>query len=166
MVATVGVRDALGMEELAVRARARERVVVCNIAGSASDAATVEVAAQLASLARARLVLVAVAPIAAHRQPDEHGWTLAEARRGLELTAETLAARAGVDCVLELGNPTRRLVEVAAKKRALLLVVAAGGERGSATSIVAAGIARSASCPVVVVPTEIGRPELDAAPDA
>lgn len=143
----------------------RDRVVVCGLAGSAVDTATIEVAVQLASLARARLALVAVALADARPRGDERRWwTLGDARRALELTAEKLEARIGVDCVLELGNPTRRLVEVAATRHALLLVVAAGGGGGNPASIVPAGIARGAPCPVVVVPADIEPPELDAPP--
>jgi nucleotide-binding universal stress UspA family protein len=140
------------------------RVVVCAIDGSAVDANAVEVAAQLAALSEARLALVAVAPVEpdAAREWGTPTWTPAEARRALELTTAGLLGRVDVDGYLEAGNPVRRLVEFAARKRALLLVV---GTRGPASSrpasIVANGVARSAACPVVVVPDGTAVPRLD-----
>jgi nucleotide-binding universal stress UspA family protein len=129
------------------------RVVVCGIDGSAADAATVEVAAQLAVLAQAELALIAVAPL-----PE---WTLEEARRMLELTADGLRDRVAVEWHLDSGNPLRRLAEFAARKRALLLVV---GTRAPATgrppSLVASGLTRGAPCPVVVVPEAAPVPAL------
>ena len=56
----------------------------------------------------------------------------------------------------------RRLVELAARKRALLLVVGARGTiTGRPTSIVANGVSRSAPCPVVIVRDGMPIPELD-----
>jgi nucleotide-binding universal stress UspA family protein len=139
------------------------RVVVCGIEGSAADAATVEVAAQLARLAQAQLALVAVAPLplSGAREYGVPEWTLEEARTTLELTAEALQGRVPVECHLDSGNPLRRLAEFAARKRALLLVV---GTRAPATgrpqSIVASGLARGAPCPLVVVPEVAPVPEL------
>jgi nucleotide-binding universal stress UspA family protein len=140
------------------------RVVVCAIEGSVVDENAVEVGAQLAVLSKARLALLAVAPVppASAREWGLPTWTPAEARRALELTAAGLSGRVDVDCYLEAGNPVRRLVEFSARKRALLLVV---GTRGPASSwpasIVASGVSRSAPCPVVVVPDGAAVPELD-----
>lgn len=139
------------------------RVVVCGIDGSAADAATVEVAAQLALLARAELALLAVAPlpISGAREYGVPEWTLEEARTMLELTADGLRDRVAVECHLDSGNPLRRLAEFAARKRALMLVV---GTRAPATgrppSLVASGLARAAPCPLVVVPEAAPVPEL------
>jgi hypothetical protein len=104
-------------------------VVVCGIDGSGTDAATVEVAAQLALLARAELALIAVAP--------RPGLTLEEARTLLAATADGLRDRVEVECHLDSGDPLHRLAEFAARKRALLLVV------GTRTPV---------PCPVVAVP--------------
>jgi nucleotide-binding universal stress UspA family protein len=141
------------------------RLVVCGLTGSSADASAVDVAAQLARLVRAELALVAVAPVPV-RAAREYGvpeWTLEEARRALELTADTLAGRVAVGCYLDSGNPVRRLAEFAARKDALLLVV---GTRAPANarppSIVASGIARAAPCPLVVVPEAAPVPDLDA----
>lgn len=79
-------------------------------------------------------------------------WTIEEARRALEFTAEALEQRIDVDCYLDSGNPVRRLVELAARKHALLLVVGTpGGASDQPPSIIASGVSRSAPCPVVVV---------------
>jgi nucleotide-binding universal stress UspA family protein len=89
-------------------------------------------------------------------------WTLEEAMRALELTAAALDSRVGVDCYLDAGNPVRRLVEFAARTRALLLVVGANApSSGRPPSIVASGLSRAAPCPVVVVPEAAPLPELD-----
>jgi nucleotide-binding universal stress UspA family protein len=131
------------------------RVVVCAVEGASVDGNAVEVAAQLAVLSEARLALIAVAPVpptGAHER-ELPAWTPDDARRALAFTADALEHRVDVDCYLEAGNPVRRLVEFAARKRALMLVV---GSRGpvprSPSSIVASGVVRSAPCPVVVVP--------------
>jgi len=80
----------------------------------------------------------------------------------LELTAAALDSRVGVDCYLDAGNPVRRLVEFAARTRALLLVVGANApSSGRPPSIVASGLSRAAPCPVVVVPEAAPLPELD-----
>lgn len=155
---------------VAARATAAEadrqpRVVLCAIEGSSVDTNAVEVAAQLAVLSEARLALLAVAPVPpggalAWGLPS---WTLDEARRTLDLRAEALDGRIEVDCYLEAGNPVRRLVELAARKRALLLVVGTRGPIASRpASIVASGVTRSAPCPVVVVPDGTPIPELRA----
>jgi nucleotide-binding universal stress UspA family protein len=79
-------------------------------------------------------------------------WTVEEARRTLEFTADALEQRIDVDCYLDSGNPVRRLVELAARKHALLLVVGTpGGASDQPPSIIASGVSRSAPCPVVVV---------------
>ena len=84
--------------------------------------------------------------------------------RALELTAATLDGRVGVDCYLDAGNPVRRLVEFAARTRALLIVVGTHArESGRPPSIVASGLTRAAPCPVVVVPEAAPLPELDKA---
>lgn len=140
------------------------RVIVCAIDGSAVDENAVEIAAQLAVLSEARLALVAVAPIppASAREWGLPTWTPGEAMRALELTTVGLLGRVDVDYYVEAGNPVRRLVEFAARKRALLLVL---GTRGPASSrpasIVANGVSRNAPCPVVVVPAGTPVPELD-----
>lgn len=140
------------------------RVVVCAIDGSAGDENVVEIAAQLAVLSKAQLALLAVAPVppASAREWGLPTWTPAEAMRVLERTTVGLLGRVDVDYYLEAGNPVRRLVEFAARKRALLLVL---GTRGSASSgpasIVANGVSRNAPCPVVVVPDGTAVPELD-----
>jgi len=143
------------------------RVVVCAVDGSIVDGNAVEVAAQLAVLSEARLALLAVAPVplAGAREWGLPAWTLEEARRALELTAEALDGRVEVDCYLEAGNPVRRLIEFAARKRALLLVVGTSGlVSNRPASIVASGVSRSAPCPVVVVPEEIAPPDLASPP--
>lgn len=143
---------------------AAARVVVCAVEGSAVDGNAVEVATQLAVLAEARLALLAVAPVppAGAREWGLPVWTLEDARTALELTAEALEGRIGVDCYLEAGNPGRRLIEFAARKRALLLVVGVPGPAsGRPSSIVASGVARNAPCPVVVVPDGTAVPELE-----
>lgn len=153
------VRDARDM-----KAASNGRVVVCAIDGSTSDGNAVEVATQLAVLAGARLALVAVAPVpvAGAREWGLPTWTMEEARAALELTAERLDHRVDVDVYLDSGNPVRRFAELAERKRALLLVV---GTRGTLTgrppSIVANGLARSAPCPVVIVPEAAPVPALD-----
>jgi nucleotide-binding universal stress UspA family protein len=140
----------------------RGRVVVCSLEGSRYDANAVEVAFQLAHVAEARLALVAVAPIAdADERRDRSPWTPEEARRALETAAASLDGDLGVDCVLEIGHPMRRLLEFARASDALLLVVGAGGEAaGRPPSIVARGLAKSAPCPVVVVPETAAVPAL------
>jgi nucleotide-binding universal stress UspA family protein len=142
---------------------ATNRVVVCAIEGSAVDEKAVEVAAQLAVLSEARLALLAVAPVppASAREWGLSTWTPAEAMRVLERTAVELLGRVDVDYYLEAGNPVRRLVEFAARKRALLLVVGTRSPAASGTaSIVASGVSRNAPCPVVVVPDGTAAPEL------
>jgi nucleotide-binding universal stress UspA family protein len=137
---------------------ANPRVVVCAVEGSTSDANAVEVAAQLAVLAEARLALAAVAPVPAVRA-REWGlppWTMDDARHTLELMADVLHPRVDVDVYLDSGNPVRRLVELAERKRALLLVVGTGSAPANGPrSIVAGGLARSAPCPLVVVPEAV-----------
>ena len=140
------------------------RVIVCAVEGSTADGNAVEVATQLSVLAQARLALLAVAPVPAgwRTRLGLPAWTLEEARQALELTAETLESRTGVDCYLEAGNPVRRLIEFAARKRALLLVVGVRGPiSGRPSSIVASGVSRNAPCPVVVVPDGKAVPELE-----
>jgi nucleotide-binding universal stress UspA family protein len=137
------------------------RVVVCSLEGSRYDANAVEVASQLALVAEARLALVAVAPLPdpdARREPPP--WTPEEARRALELTAGSLDGDLAVDCILELGHPMRRLIEFARASRALLLVVGAGEAAGRPPSLVGRGLAKSAPCPVVIVPESAGVPAL------
>lgn len=149
---------------MAAEADREGRVVVCAVDGSTADASAVEVATQLAVLARARLALVAVAPVPMDdpRELAPPAWTLEEAMRALERTAATLDSRVGIDCYLDAGNPVRRLVEFAARTRALLLVVGANApSSGRPPSIVAGGVARAAPCPVVVVPEAAPLPELD-----
>jgi len=138
------------------------RVVICAIDGSTSDESAAEVATQLAVLAKARLALVAIAPVPVADTRDRHvpTWTVDEARRALQLTAEALAHRVDVDAYLDSGNPVRRLVELAERKHALLLVV---GTRGVPASIVASGLSRSAPCPVVIVREAAAVPALDTA---
>jgi nucleotide-binding universal stress UspA family protein len=149
---------------MAAEADREARVIVCAIDGSSADASAVEVATQLAVLARARLALLAVAPVPIG---DTRGfalpaWALEEAMRALELTAAALESRVGVDCYLDPGNPVRRLVEFAARTRALLLVVGTQAQAsGRPPSIVASGLTRAAPCPVVVVPETAPLPELD-----
>lgn len=145
-------------------------VVVCAIEGSAVDPNAVEVAARLASALRARLALLAVAPTPAldTLDPGLPGWTPDEARAVLELTAQGLDHPFGVDCCLDSGNPVQRMVEFAARKRALLLVIGTNGRLSPRpASIIAGGVSRSAPCPVVVVPdgiavSALGWPEADA----
>jgi len=152
---------------MAAEPQRESRVVVCAIEGSIVDGNAVEIATQLALLAEARLALLAVAPLplSGVREWGLPAWTLEEARRTLERTAETLESRVVVDCYLEAGNPIRRLIEFAARKRALLLVVGTNGLVSSRpASIVASGVSRSAPCPVVVVPQEISLPDLDSPP--
>lgn len=139
------------------------RLVVCAVDGSKADATAVEVAAQLAVLADARLALIAVVPLPADgpREPHLQGWTLEEALTALELTARTLDSRVGVDCYVDAGNPIRKLVEFAAQRQALLLVVGTNvSGTGRPPSIVAGGLARAAPCPVVVVPETVPAPIL------
>lgn len=82
--------------------------------------------------------------------------------RALELTAATVDSRVGVDCYLDAGSPVRRLVEFAARTRALLVVVGTHARAsGRPPSIVAGGLTRAAPCPVVVVPEGAPVPELD-----
>lgn len=139
---------------------ARTRVVVCSLEGSRTDANTVEVARQLALVAQARLALVAVAPVQVPARGQEPTtWTPEEARAALELTAETIDGAVAVDCYLELGNPVRRLTELARDVRALLLVVGMSSA-DRAPSIIARGVARSAPCPVVIVPETAAVPAL------
>jgi nucleotide-binding universal stress UspA family protein len=148
---------------LAAEADREARLVVCAIEGSSVDTNAVELAAQLAVLSEARLALLAVAPVppAGAHEWGLPSWTLDEARRTLELRAEALDGRIDVECYLEAGNPVRRLVEFAARKRALLLVVGTRGPIASRPpSIVASGVARAAPCPVVVVPDGTAIPEL------
>ena len=141
---------------------ANTRVVVCNLEGSRIDANTVEVARQLALVAHARLALVAVAPIHVPGDGREPRlWTAEEARAALELTAETINGAVDVDCYLELGNPVRRLTELAKDVGALLLVVGVRSDAaGRPPSITARGVARSAPCPVVIVPETAAVPAL------
>lgn len=145
------------------------RVVVCAVDGSTSDGNAAEVATQLAVLAGARVALVAVAPVpvASARAWGLPTWTMDEARAALELTADLIAHRVDVVVYLDSGNPVRRLVELAERKRALLLVVGThGAPEGGPASIVASGLARNAPCPVVVVPEAARVPALDTALDA
>ena len=140
------------------------RVVVCAIDGSSSDENAAEVAAQLAVLAGARLALVAVAPVPSvgARESGLPTWTMEEASRALELTADALDHRVAVDVYLDSGNPVRRLGELAARQRALLLVVGTrDAQTGGPSSIVAGGLSRTAPCPVVVVPETAAVPALD-----
>jgi nucleotide-binding universal stress UspA family protein len=140
------------------------RVVVCAIDGSASDGRAVDVATQLASLTKARLALVAIAPTPSSRNRDLDGpaWTLEEAKRALELNADVVDG-VEVELYVDSGNPVRRLLELAEQKRALLLVVGTPGPRtGRPPSIVASGLSRGARCPVVVVPETASTPSLDA----
>lgn len=140
-----------------------ERVVVCAVDGSAADTNALEVASRLAVALRARLALLAVAPAPVLDTLDRGlpGWTPDDARAILELTTEALDHPFGVDSYLDSGNPVQSLVELAARKRALLLVVGTNGRLSPRpTSIVAGGIARSASCPVVVVPDGIAASKL------
>jgi nucleotide-binding universal stress UspA family protein len=135
----------------------KERVVVCAFDGSAVDANAVEVATRLASALRARLALVAiVAPPLETLDGHLPRPRLDEARRALELTAQMLEHPFGTDCYLDSGNPVQRLIDFAARKRALLLVVGTHGRFSPRpTSIVASGVSRNAPCPVVVVPDGI-----------
>lgn len=138
------------------------RVVVCNLEGSRHDANAVEVARQLALVARARLALVAVAAV---RVPGAFDvpptWTPEEARAALELTAATVDGAVDVDCYLEIGNPVRRLTEFAKDTRALLLVVGTSSDAADRpASLSARGVARSAPCPVVVVAESAAVPAL------
>jgi nucleotide-binding universal stress UspA family protein len=140
-----------------------ERLVICAIDGSTSDGNAAEVATQLAVLAQARLALVAVAPVPAGARESavSTAWTMEEARRALEMTADALQHRVPVYVYLDSGNPVRRLVELAERKRALLLVVGTRGPlTGRPSSMVANGLARGAPCPVVVVPETAAVPAL------
>ena len=139
------------------------RVVVCAIEGSDIDENAVEIAAQLAILTKARLALLAVAPVppASARERGLPTWTPAEAMRALERTTVGLLGRVDVDYYLEAGNPVRRLVEFAARKRALLLVVGMDSPASSSpASIAASSVSRIAPCPVVVVPGRTALPRL------
>jgi nucleotide-binding universal stress UspA family protein len=149
---------------MAAEAGRDARVIVCAVGGSSADANAVEVATQLAVLAKARLALLAVAPVPMGdaREVARPAWTLEEAMRALELTAATVDSRVGVDCYLDAGSPVRRLVEFAARTRALLVVVGTHARAsGRPPSIVAGGLTRAAPCPVVVVPEGAPVPELD-----
>lgn len=147
---------------MAVDADTQARVILCAVDGSSADEPAIEVAAQLAELADARLALFAVAPVPI---ADAHDgalptWTLDEAMRALERKAVALEGRIEVDCYLDAGNPVRRLVEFSGRTRPLLLVV---GTRSRTTpSIVASGLMRAAPCPLVVVPEAAPGPELTA----
>jgi nucleotide-binding universal stress UspA family protein len=143
----------------------KERVVVCSLEGALHDGNAVEVAGRLARLARARLALVAVVPLPAAVRDTSPAWTAEEAIDALELTAAAVDAALAVDCHLELGNPARRLVEVAERERALLLVVGTSDDAHRPPSIVVRGIARSAPCPVVLVRETAPVPRLDPADD-
>jgi nucleotide-binding universal stress UspA family protein len=149
---------------MAADANRDARVIVCAVDGSSADARAVEVATQLAVLAEARLALLAVAPASTGdtREFALPAWTLEEAMKTLELTAAALDSRVRVDCYLDAGNPVRRLVEFAARTRALLLVVGTHARTsGRPPSIVTSGLTRAAPCPVVVVPEAVPLPELD-----
>ena len=140
------------------------RVIVCAVDGSSAHESAVEVATQLAVLAKARLALFAVAPVPSRDTSEfaSPGWTLEEAMRALELTAAALDNRVGVDWYLDAGNPVRRLIEFAARTRALLLVVGTSAPSSDRPpSMVASGLTRGAPCPVVVVPEGATLPELD-----
>jgi nucleotide-binding universal stress UspA family protein len=157
MADDVTARDAAGVNT-------DERLVVCAIDGSAADGNAAEVATQLAVLAEARLALIAVAPVAGAPDLGLRTWTMDEARRALELTAEALDRRVAVDVYLDSGNPVRRIVELAERKRALILVVGTSTPvPGRPPSITASGVSRSAPCPVVIVPETAPVPALDAA---
>ena len=138
------------------------RVVVCNLEGARHDANAVEVARQLAVVARARLALVAVAAVQVPGAFDvPPTWTPEQARAALELTAATVDGAVDVDCYLEIGNPVRRLTEFARDTRALLLVVGTSTDAADRpASLSARGVARSAPCPVVVVPESAAVPAL------
>jgi nucleotide-binding universal stress UspA family protein len=115
-------------------------------------------------LAGARLALVAVAPVPRGdtREFALPAWTLEEAMSALALRAVALDSRVGVDCYLDAGNPVRRLVEFAARTRALLLVIGTiSPALGRPPSIVASGLIRAAPCPLVVVPEAAPLPELE-----
>lgn len=95
------------------------------------------------------------------RRREPPAWLPEEARRALELAAESLDGDIDVDCILEFGNPMRRLIEFATGARALLLVVGVNGEAAErAPSIVARGVSRRAPCPVVIVPESAAVPAL------
>jgi len=143
---------------------AESRVIVCAVDGSTADAAAIDVAAQLAVLADARLALLAVAPVPIDSVGDQAPppWTLEDAKRALERTAAAVDDRVGVDCYLDAGNPVRRLVEFAGRTRPLLVVVGTRArDPALPPSIGASGLIRGAPCPVVVVPEAGYVPELD-----
>jgi nucleotide-binding universal stress UspA family protein len=133
--------------------------IVCGVDGSMGSRAVIGVAAEFAVRLDARLVLVhavgepAAVPRGDHRRRElERGRAV---RAGHRLLAE---ATWDVDAILRVtvGDPVHGLRTVSEEEDAEWVVIGSGGHVAPLLGSVAARVATSGRCPVVIVPTGAG----------
>lgn len=128
--------------------------IVCGIDGSAGAQEALRVASTLSAQFKARLVL---AHVASGWAGSDESVTTNQGRQGGNRLLESAARSQNLDADrrLEVGEAAEGLARIAAEEAATLIVVGSRSEgwpRPRFRSRLAADLAASASCPVVVVP--------------
>jgi nucleotide-binding universal stress UspA family protein len=128
--------------------------IVCGIDDSPGALEAVRVASKLSAQFEARLVL---AHIANGWPGSDESLTTNQGRQGGNRLLERTAREHNLHAErrVEVGEPAEALVRIAAEEAATLIVVGSrhqGWRRAKLRSRLAADLAASASCPVVVVP--------------
>jgi nucleotide-binding universal stress UspA family protein len=121
--------------------------IICGLDDSGSAKGAARVARGLSANLGLRLVFVHVVDA---DSSDEKVTELLE--RLHELTESATEVDGGAAWLVDAGDPTDRLLAMAAKEKATLIVVGSQGPRFPTHHSVSAEISRRASCPVVVVP--------------
>ncbi|HEY1369439.1 MAG TPA: universal stress protein [Gaiellaceae bacterium] len=132
--------------------------IVCAVDDSPGAGEAVRTASRLRDELGLRLVLAHVA--AGYRLPDgTSGLTGVQARQGAERLLERVAAQQGLDGTaerrVEVGDRSSEVARIAAEEAATLIVVGArtqGRRRRRLLSGLAAELAGTAPCPVLVAP--------------